>query len=126
MNYCELSPDGEKLLQEILALQAGKEKNDDHWNARFDSLSCAEDDLLRSVFKELRENGYINVQWAGDIPYYLSVTVDGKNYFENKKKAKKEAARLTRREWKIAIVSAVVGALIGLIPWFVTLMGGGQ
>ena len=34
----------------------------------------------------------------------------------------KKAKRLKKREWVIAIVSAIVGALIGLIPTFYTLL----
>lgn len=33
----------------------------------------------------------------------------------------KKAKKLNNREWKIAIVSAIIGALIGLIPFFIQL-----
>ena len=33
----------------------------------------------------------------------------------------KKAKKITRREWRIAIVSAIIGAAIGLIPFIVSL-----
>ena len=57
-------------------------------------------------------------------PCYLitNVTQKGKTYFELKKKYEKEQKKLSRREWKIAIISALIGGIIGLLPtiikWF--------
>ena len=82
--------------------------------------------LLRETFRELRECGYVKTQWADNIPYYLSLTVDGQNYFTNKKAAKKAEKKLSRREWRIAVISAIIGGMVGLIPWICTLIGGGQ
>ena len=82
--------------------------------------------LLRDTFRELRECGYVHIQWADNIPYYLSLTVDGQNYFTNKKDAKKAERKLSRREWRIAVISAIIGGMVGLIPWICTLIGGGQ
>ena len=126
MNYHELSPQGEKLLKEIIELKNNNIDNIEHWNTRFESLSGNEEDLLRSTFSELRENDYINTQWADNIPYFLSITVDGHNYFINKKKFERESRKLSHREWKIAIISSVIGACIGLIPWICSLFGGVQ
>ena len=107
MTYQELSPQGEALLKEIIDLQTSGKDNTAHWNERFQNLSFQEENLLRDTFRELRECGYIKTQWADNIPYYLAVTVDGKNYEANKKAAKKAERKLSRREWKIAIVSAL-------------------
>lgn len=51
-------------------------------------------------------------------PRYVltGITQKGKTYFELKQKYKKEQKRLSHREWKISIFSALVGAIIGLIP----------
>lgn len=89
MTYQELSPQGEALLKEIIDLQTSGKDNTAHWNERFQNLSFQEENLLRDTFRELRECGYIKTQWADNIPYYLAVTVDGKNYEANKKAAKK-------------------------------------
>lgn len=126
MNYQELSPQGETLLKEIIGLQTSGKDNTAHWNKRLQNLSFQEENPLRDTFRELRECGYIKIRWADNIPYYLAVTVDGKNYEANKKAAKKAERKLSRREWKIAIISAVIGGLVGLIPWICTLIGGGQ
>lgn len=50
--------------------------------------------------------------------YFVSFTSDGLDYFEEKKKYEKEQKKLKSREWKIAIVSV----LIGLIPFVYTLI----
>ena len=34
----------------------------------------------------------------------------------------KESNRMKRRDWKISIISGVIGAVIGLIPWIVSLL----
>lgn len=50
------------------------------------------------------------------------ITQKGKAYFEFKQRLEDESRKLTRREWRIAIVSVIIGAMIGLIPtviqWF--------
>ncbi len=86
MKYQELSPQGEQLLAEIVDMKSQNEGNSRHLENRFDSLSWDEDSLLRSTFKELKDSGYITVQWADNIPYILNLTVDGVNYFDNKNK----------------------------------------
>ena len=95
MNYQELSPQGETLLKEIIDLQASDQDNAVYWSKRFDGLSMQQDTLLRDTFRELRECGYVKTQWADNIPYYLSLTVDGQNYFTNKKAAKKAERKLS-------------------------------
>lgn len=39
------------------------------------------------------------------------------------KEQDKKAKKITRREWKIAIISAIIGAVVGLIPTFLQLLG---
>ena len=75
MNYQELSPQGETLLKEIIDLQASGQDNAAYWSKRFDGLSMQQDTLLRDTFRELKEYGYVHIQWADNIPYYLSLTV---------------------------------------------------
>ncbi|MDR3765818.1 MAG: hypothetical protein Q3Y08_02120, partial [Butyricicoccus sp.] len=72
MNYQELSPQGETLLKEIIDLQASGQDNAAYWSKRFDGLSMQQDTLLRDTFRELKEYGYVHIQWADNIPYYLS------------------------------------------------------
>ena len=106
--------------------KSSDQDNAAYWSKRFDGLSMQQDTLLRDTFRELRECGYVKTQWADNVPYYLSLTVDGHNYFTNKKAAKKAERKLSRREWRIAVISAIIGGMVGLIPWICTLIGGGQ
>ena len=122
LNYKELSPEGEKLLQEIIELSNSEKDNVEYWQKRFSQLSFQEDSQLRSVFKELKDCGYINTTWADDIPWVITVTNDGKNYEFYKKEEKRKEKKLSHREWKIAIVSALIGAAVGLIPWIISLL----
>lgn len=51
-------------------------------------------------------------------PRYLliEITQKGKTYFEAKRQYEKEKKRLSKREWKIAIISVILGGIIGLLP----------
>lgn len=51
---------------------------------------------------------------VGDLQLFLS----------DIKEQDKKARKLSRREWKIAIISSIIGACIGLIPTIITLLGG--
>ncbi len=53
---------------------------------------------------------------------FTGVLQKGKAYFEMKEKYEKEQKKLSHREWKIAIISAAVGAIIGLIPTIIQLL----
>lgn len=54
--------------------------------------------------------------------YVLStITQKGRTYFELKEKYIKDQKKLNSREWKIAIVSVLLGAIIGLLPWVLSL-----
>lgn len=82
-----------------------------------------------------------SVPWIGEIPTtwnlsqlrYVIECLDGKRVpvelslrADNKKDAKKAERKLSRREWRIAVISAIIGGMVGLIPWICTLIGGGQ
>ena len=75
-----------------------------------------------AVIEALINQGYIkgvDCKSLSDIePRYVltEITQKGKTYFELKQKFEKEEKRLSHREWKIAIISALIGAIIGLIP----------
>lgn len=64
-------------------------------------------------------NGY---SFKDKIGYKLKCNFDIINDWvaDQERKAKKK----TRREWKIAIISGVIGAVIGLTPTFLQLLGG--
>lgn len=49
---------------------------------RFKQASQREDDELRSMLRELRKRGYITVQWADNVPYYLTLNNSAMTYKE--------------------------------------------
>ena len=121
MAFEALTPNAEKLLQEII-----DHKNDGivYWDNRYRGMRLDEKERLGSLFKELENNGLVKVRWASNHPYRISIFDDGYTYTERKKVDEKEKKKLNRREWRIAVISAVIGAVIGLIPTIVQwLMG---
>lgn len=81
------------------------------------------------IIEFLEENGYVKFygkgisrDLAGGYRVSLSITQVGKMYFESKKKYNKEMENMKSRDWKIAIVSASIGAIIGIIPYIITLI----
>ena len=80
-----LSRMAESLLREILDHRDERGNCDTtYWQQRFDNLSVSEDALLRSLFKELREEDMISVDWADNCPYILLLLAKGLSYFEEK------------------------------------------
>lgn len=52
----------------------------------------------------------------------IGINQNGKSYFEFKKQFEKEQKKLSRREWKIAIISAVIGSLVSLSPKIISII----
>ena len=124
MSFLELSTHSEKLLEEILHQKYISLNDHTYWKERFQELTCEEDVIYRESFKELLSKGYIDIPfWADDSPYYIEVLNSGMTYFESKKKFYKNQKLLNRREWIIAIVSAVLGGLIAQLPNLITAFG---
>lgn len=79
-----LSKRAEELLTEILEHRDEKGNCDtNYWKNRFEDLSVTDDALLRSLFKELRENEMISTAWADNHPYILLLLAKGLSYFED-------------------------------------------
>ena len=86
-----LSKRAEELLAEILEHRDEKGNCDiNYWDSRFEDLSVAEDALLRSLFKELRENEMISTAWADNHPYILLLLAKGLSYFEDKETSERD------------------------------------
>ena len=87
-----------------------------------DVLQLKDEDALRyqDILELLEERGYVrNINADDEFLYFKTAKWDG---FEDWLKAEiKASKRMSRREWRIAIVSAVIGAAIGLIPYIVSL-----
>ncbi len=79
MHYEKVSPEAEDILHEII----DHEKDSDHWKKRFENLSPRDDVILRGCFKELKDAGLINVQFADNYPYKIIILKDGYLYEEH-------------------------------------------
>lgn len=76
MSFTRVSKEAEDILMEILE----HEHDSDYWKIRFDGLSNRDDIVLRGCFKELRESGLINVKYADNYPYWITILKDGYLY----------------------------------------------
>lgn len=120
MKFNQLTPEGEALLKEILKMNEWDyKKKEEYWELIFEKLTDNQDARLRSIFKELKDNGLIVTRWADNIPIDIDISNYGYTYFERKKKHIKKEKRLSRREWKISIISAIIGGIVGLIPYII-------
>lgn len=78
MTFEKLSQKSKKLLDEIL-------HSDNPANfliEKFTGISHKEDEELRSIIKELRIKGYINVWWADNVPYRVIINNSARTYNE--------------------------------------------
>lgn len=78
MDFIKLPTNSEKLLLELIQTDNPVQM----LGARFEQASQQEDDELRGMLRELRERGYINVQWADNVPYYLTLNNSARTYEE--------------------------------------------
>ena len=78
MSFNKLPSNSKKLLDDIL--QADNPA--DMLSKRFEGLSHKEDEELRSIIRELRENGYINLSWADNKPYRVVINNSARTYNE--------------------------------------------
>lgn len=86
------------------------------------NLQISGSDALRyqDILSLLEERGYVNnLRADGANLYYKLEDFDGFEDWLNEEI--KESKRVTRREWAIGIVGAIIGAAIGLIPYMSTL-----
>lgn len=74
----------------------------------------------RSLVEKLAEVDAVIPVYA-DLYVFLKKGEAFDYYLVEEKEARKEERKLSRREWRIAIVSAVIGAAIGLIPSIISL-----
>ena len=84
--------------------------------------SIYDENVSGTAIEYLVNQGYVtgkDCRTLSDMePKYVvfGITQKGKTYFELKNKYEKEEKRLSNREWRIAIISALIVAVIGLIP----------
>ena len=109
MNFELLDNESEKLLRKLL-----KEKNILNKNV--------EGETIENLIKKDYISGNSSKNLSDIRPKYVLTGINqkGKTYFEMKEKNIKEQKRLSQREWKIAIISAIIGGVIGLIPTIIS------
>ena len=78
-----ISPEAEKVLFEII----DHETDDEYWKNRFEGISVREDVILRGCFKELRDNELVDVRYADNYPYSISILKDGYLYEQHRLEA---------------------------------------
>ena len=88
MSFTRVSKEAEDVLVEILE----HEHDSAYWKSRFDRLSNRDDIILRGCFKELREGGLINAEYADNYPYRITILKDGYLY-EKHLEEEKDAER---------------------------------
>ena len=86
MFFGKLPSNSKKLLDEILAAKNPA----DMLRNRFKGLSSKEDEELRGIIRELKELGYIDVKWADNVPYYVTINNSARTYNEQLKKYEME------------------------------------
>ena len=71
MGFIKLPSNSEKILLEL----AQAENPTQALNAHYEVCSIRERSVLDGIVRELKECGYINVQWADDMPGSLRSTI---------------------------------------------------
>ena len=112
MEFECLDIESEKLLEELLADEIVLNKN-------------VRGTAIEYLVKHNYIDGILAVTSEDTDPLYVvtRITQKGKCYFEQKKIYKKESRKMSRREWIIAIISAIIGGIIGQMPTILQLMG---
>lgn len=78
MNFTKLAASSQKLLLELVQADNPVQI----LCSRFEKASLHEKDELSGILRELREGGYINVKWANNMPYYLTLNNSARTYEE--------------------------------------------
>lgn len=78
MEFCKLPTNVEALLHEIL--QADNPV--DILCEKIKGISHKEDEALRGILRQLREEGYIDIKWASNVPYQVIINNSARVYDE--------------------------------------------
>lgn len=78
MSFERLPSNSEKLLLQIIATDNPSEL----LRILFEKASRKEKEKLRGIMGELRRDGYINVKWADNIPYFVTINNAARTYKE--------------------------------------------
>ena len=86
MYFKKLPSNSKQLLDEILTAENPSQM----LRFRFEGVSKKEDEELRGIIRELKELGYINVKWADNVPYYVTINNCARTYSEQLKEYEAE------------------------------------
>lgn len=76
MNFAKPSSDSEGLLLSLVQAENPTQK----LSSRYDGLSARQEQELDSMVGELQDLGYINVMWADDSPYFVTLNGSARAY----------------------------------------------
>lgn len=74
---------------------------------RFASASPKEDEELRGIIRELSQDGFINVKWADNLPYYITINNSARTYGEmrSEQNNEKESNNVLEKDVQFAFIS---------------------
>ena len=78
MSFNRLPSNSEQLLVELVQAENPTQV----LCSRFERASKKEDDELRGILRELRLCGYIDIKWADNLPYYVTLNNSARTYNE--------------------------------------------
>lgn len=70
----------------------------------FEQASSKEDTELRGIIRELRQEGYINVKWADNIPYFVTLTNSARTYKEQLAEYETQTIIQTTKDKKVKTI----------------------
>lgn len=113
MKFKKLPSNSKKLLDDIINV----DNPTDMLSKSFDGLSAKEDEELRAIIRELREAGYISVNWADNKPFRVTVSNSARNYDNLLKEYEREHQVIVDQSIRIGdnntIKASAIGSKIG-------------
>lgn len=107
--FRKLPSNSNKLLQEILAAGNPTQLLCD----RFENCSGKEDNELRSLLRELIQEGYISIpQWADDVPCYVEINNSAKTYNEREAEYERQLKASGQVTYNVGSITASGSNLI--------------
>lgn len=107
--FKKLPSNSRKLLQEIIAAENPTKMLCN----RFENCSAKEDEELRSLIRELIQEGYIRIpRWGDNMPLYVQINNSGRTYFEREAEYGTQIELAFGKKYNIGSIIANGGNLI--------------
>lgn len=97
MGFSRLPSNSEQLLVELVRAENPTQV----LLNRFGQASQKEDDELRSILRELRQYGYLDIKWADNVPYFVTLNNSARTYNEELTKFESRNTAQTIRAEKV-------------------------